>query len=156
MFLHAIVRDAHGRKMSKSLGNVIDPMDVRSGITLKVRLLCWSVCGWDRRWLGHVSTGLWSLWRGITLLSCLQCLTRQELQDRLLQGNLDPREAAKAASGQQEDFPDGIPECGVDALRFALCAFTSHGAPLTSSTYNLCASAFIGGRSLAGPVRARS
>lgn len=35
IFLHAIVRDAHGRKMSKSLGNVIDPLDVIDGITLE-------------------------------------------------------------------------------------------------------------------------
>lgn len=32
-----MVRDAHGRKMSKSLGNVIDPLDVVNGITLEVR-----------------------------------------------------------------------------------------------------------------------
>lgn len=29
-----MVRDAHGRKMSKSLGNVIDPLNVIRGITL--------------------------------------------------------------------------------------------------------------------------
>ena len=34
VFLHAMVRDAHGRKMSKSLGNTINPNDVILGITL--------------------------------------------------------------------------------------------------------------------------
>jgi len=35
VLMHALLRDAHGRKMSKSLGNVIDPMDVIYGTTLK-------------------------------------------------------------------------------------------------------------------------
>ena len=35
VFCHAMVRDAHGRKMSKSLGNVIDPIDVIEGCTLE-------------------------------------------------------------------------------------------------------------------------
>jgi valyl-tRNA synthetase len=30
-----MVRDAHGRKMSKSLGNIIDPLDVIHGVTLE-------------------------------------------------------------------------------------------------------------------------
>ncbi|KAG9303582.1 hypothetical protein G9A89_018478 [Geosiphon pyriformis] len=34
IFLHPMVRDAQGRKMSKSLGNVIDPLNVIDGITL--------------------------------------------------------------------------------------------------------------------------
>lgn len=78
VFLHAMVRDKNGRKMSKSLGNVIDPLDVIAGITL------------------------------------------EDLHRKLEQGNLDPREVERAKKGQKEQFPDGIPECGSDALRFTL------------------------------------
>lgn len=85
VYLHAMVRDAHGRKMSKSLGNVIDPMDVIRG------------CGLE------------------------------ELHKQLTESNLDPRELKKAIEGQKSDYPQGIPECGTDALRFALCAYTSQG-----------------------------
>ncbi|WFD35941.1 valine--tRNA ligase [Malassezia cuniculi] len=85
VFCHAMVRDAHGRKMSKSLGNVIDPIDVIEGITL------------------------------------------EGLQARLREGNLDEKEIAKAAQGQKKDYPKGIPQCGTDALRFSLCAYTAAG-----------------------------
>ena len=33
--MHAIIRDAHGRKMSKSLGNIIDPLAVIHGASLE-------------------------------------------------------------------------------------------------------------------------
>ncbi|CAM4561852.1 valine--tRNA ligase isoform X1 [Lepidochelys kempii] len=85
VYLHAVVRDAHGRKMSKSLGNVIDPLDVISGITL------------------------------------------EGLHAQLLESNLEPAEVERARQGQKSDYPAGIPECGTDALRFALCAYTSQG-----------------------------
>ncbi|XP_016841334.1 valine--tRNA ligase isoform X1 [Nasonia vitripennis] len=85
VYLHAMVRDAHGRKMSKSLGNVIDPMDVIRGTTL------------------------------------------ENLHKQLLDSNLDPKELKRAMEGQKQDYPQGIPECGTDALRFALCSYTSQG-----------------------------
>ena len=83
MMIIIIIRDAHGRKMSKSLGNIIDPIDVIDGITL------------------------------------------ENLHKRLELYNLDPKEIEKAVRGQKEDYPTGIPECGTDALRFALCAYTA-------------------------------
>ncbi|KAJ3069270.1 hypothetical protein HDU99_002981, partial [Rhizoclosmatium hyalinum] len=85
VFCHAMVRDAHGRKMSKSLGNVIDPLDVINGTTLAA------------------------------------------LQKSLEGGNLDPREVKKAQEGQAKDFPNGIPQCGTDALRFTLLNYSSGG-----------------------------
>ncbi|KAJ1373978.1 hypothetical protein KIN20_036554 [Parelaphostrongylus tenuis] len=85
VYLHAMIRDAHGRKMSKSLGNVIDPLDVIRGVTLA------------------------------------------ELNQKLREGNLDDKELAIALAGQARDYPKGIPECGTDALRFALLAYTTQG-----------------------------
>lgn len=85
VFCHSLVRDAQGRKMSKSLGNVLDPLDVITGISL------------------------------------------ESLHDKLKVGNLDPKEIEKASAGQKQSYPNGIPECGTDALRFALCAYTTGG-----------------------------
>lgn len=37
------------------------------------------------------------------------------------------REFKIAKEGQARDYPNGIPECGTDALRFALMSYTSQG-----------------------------
>ncbi|CAO2829524.1 unnamed protein product [Amaranthus hypochondriacus] len=83
VYLHPMIRDAHGRKMSKSLGNVVDPLEVINGISL------------------------------------------EDLHKRLEEGNLDPSELSRAKDIQKRDFPNGIPECGADALRFALVSYTA-------------------------------
>jgi valyl-tRNA synthetase len=40
---------------------------------------------------------------------------------------LAAKEIEKAKLGQKQDYPNGIPECGCDALRFALFAYTAPG-----------------------------
>ncbi|KAI3835184.1 hypothetical protein MKX03_023311, partial [Papaver bracteatum] len=47
-------------------------------------------------------------------------VTLENLHKRLEEGNLDPKELVDGKEGQENDFPEGIPECGADALRFAL------------------------------------
>lgn len=88
VYCHSLIRDSEGRKMSKSLGNVIDPVDIMDGITL------------------------------------------QELHDKLLAGNLDPKEVKTATKYQKDSFPQGIPECGADALRFSLVQYTTGGGDI--------------------------
>lgn len=84
VLLHGIICDSKGAKMSKSRGNIIDPMDVIEGITLdKLKDRCKEM---------HRN--------GI--------LTTEELDKALVYHH------ANFASTK------GIPECGVDALRFTL------------------------------------
>lgn len=85
VLLHGVVCDAHGKKMSKSLGNVVAPEDIVEGRTLKD----------------------------------LEAATSQAKN----QGLLSTEDAQKAIKGQRKMFPDGIHQCGVDALRFTLCSY---------------------------------
>jgi len=78
VFLHTMVKDEEGAKMSKSKGNVIDPLEVMDSCKLEVLL------------------------------------------NKLYDSNLSEAEIKKGVASRQKDFPDGIPECGTDALRFAL------------------------------------
>lgn len=88
VYCHSLVRDSEGRKMSKSLGNVIDPLDVISGIKL------------------------------------------EDLHEKLSLGNLHPSEVQKATKYQKTAFPDGIPQCGADALRFTMINATTGGGDI--------------------------
>lgn len=74
--------------MSKSLGNVIDPLDVIEGIALP------------------------------------------DLHEKLKTGNLAPIEIERATKYQKSAFPEGIPQCGTDALRFALVSYTTGGGDI--------------------------
>lgn len=42
-------------------------------------------------------------------------------------GNLDPREVKVAQRDLTQEFPQGIPECGTDALRFTLSSYLQQG-----------------------------
>lgn len=66
-------------------------------------------------------------------MSCSHIL--QGLHAQLMDSNLDPLEVEKAKQGQKADYPNGIPECGTDALRFALCAYTSQGEVVYPPTH---------------------
>lgn len=84
VLLHGIVCDSKGAKMSKSRGNVIDPLDVINGISmenLKVK--------------------------------------SEKMKDS---GVLTEEELQKALAYHKSNFSNtkGIPQCGVDALRFTL------------------------------------
>ncbi|XP_018564087.1 valine--tRNA ligase-like [Anoplophora glabripennis] len=82
ILLHGIICDAQGRKMSKSLGNVIAPEDVINGASLQ------------------------ALEEGSKASYAAGVLSEDEL--------------SRAVLGQKKMFPQGIPECGSDALRFTL------------------------------------
>lgn len=93
-----MVKDENGAKMSKSKGNVIDPLEVMDGCTLE------------------------------TLL--------QKLYD----SNLAQKEIDSSVADKKKKFPQGISECGTDALRFSLLTY------MTQSAINLDVMRVIGYR----------
>ncbi|CAG9790050.1 unnamed protein product [Diatraea saccharalis] len=84
VLLHGIICDSKGRKMSKSRGNVIDPIDVINGISM-VKL-------------------------------------KEKTEELHKVGVLSKDELNKALAYHKSNFghTKGIPQCGVDALRFTL------------------------------------
>jgi len=85
VYVHGLVRDSHGHKMSKSKGNVLDPIDLIDGIDLET------------------------------------------LVDKRSKGMMQPQLAKKIEKQTRQEFVDGIPSFGTDALRFTFAIQATTG-----------------------------
>ncbi|RKP07413.1 tRNA synthetases class I-domain-containing protein [Thamnocephalis sphaerospora] len=95
--LHPMVRDAQGRKMSKSLGNVLDPLHVIEGVPLAT------------------------------------------LEESIQLGNLSAPEKKRSLFDMRKQFPNGIPPCGSDGLRFSLLLATQQTRQINMDVSNVVA-----------------
>ena len=152
VFLHAMVRDAHGRKMSKSLGNVIDPLHVINGISLEALHATLAAGNLDPREASKAKAGqkadfpdgiearrhrIKASHARLYTLS-LDAPPPPPSLSRLVVHTAYGRAAAASifhalSRALPADAPAGrarrarVQECGADALRFALCAYTAQG-----------------------------
>ncbi|KAG1360302.1 hypothetical protein G6F62_000102 [Rhizopus arrhizus] len=101
IYLHAMVRDAQGRKMSKSLGNVIDPLHVIEGVSL------------------------------------------DKMKEDLLKSNLPQKEIKVSIKNLEKEYPNGIPSCGTDSLRFALIQYTQQSRQINLDISNVVQTSYF-------------
>ncbi|XP_031828314.1 valyl-tRNA synthetase, mitochondrial isoform X2 [Nomia melanderi] len=84
VFLHGILCDAHGKKMSKTIGNIVLPENIINGATVN-----------------DLNT---------------------QMNESHKSGILSKKELRRLSIGNKKMFPNGIPQCGTDALRLTLCS----------------------------------
>ncbi len=95
IYVHGLIRDSHGQKMSKSKGNTLDPIDLIDGIDL------------------------------------------ENLVHKRIINLPDPKETKNIERQTREEYPNGIPGFGTDALRLTMASYSSPGININFD-FNRC------------------